>query len=113
MADFEIKRFDRLPAFRVQLQNEADGSIVDLTNATGAKFIMTTAVGAATAIAAAAVMEAPLTQGIVRYDWSATDTIVVGQFLGEVEITWTGGKKQTFPTSSYVTIAILADLDGA
>lgn len=111
MADFQIKAHDRLPAFRVQLQNEVDGSPVDLTNATGVKFIMVTDPARTATISATAVMETPLTQGIVRYDWAAVDTATPGKFLGEWEVTWTGGKKQTFPTQTYHTIEVLADLD--
>lgn len=113
MADFEIKAHDRLPAFRVQLQNESDESPVDLTNATGIEFIMVTDPTRTIVINAIAVMEAPLTQGIVRYDWASVDTAAPGKFLGEWEVTWTGGKKQTFPTGSYHTIEVLADLDGS
>lgn len=112
-ADFEIKAHDRLPAIRAQLVDEDTLLPVDLTNATGVEFIMTTAVGAVPKINATAVMETPLTQGIVRYDWVAIDTTTPGEFLGEWEVTWTGGKKQTFPTSSYHSISINADLDGA
>lgn len=111
MADFSIKRNDRLPAIRAQLMIAETEQPVDLTNALSVKFIMTTAVGAVPKISAAAVIEAPLTAGIVRYDWAAVDTAIPGEFLAEWEVTWTGGKKQTFPTGSYHTIAILADLD--
>lgn len=110
MADFKIKSHDTLPALRVQLQNERDQSLVDLTNATAAKFLMTRTVGGAIVVSAAAVIENAV-QGIVRYDWIAADTATPGSFLGEFEITWTGGKKQTFPTGSYITIDVLADLD--
>lgn len=113
MADFSIKAHDRLPSIRAQLLNAEDETPIDLTNATSCRFIMTTAVGAIPKIAAAAVMELPLTGGIVRYDWAAVDTTLPGTFLGEWEVTWTGGKKQSFPTGSYHSIEILADLDGA
>lgn len=110
MADFSIKAHDNLPALRVQLQTASDELPVDLTNATGVKFIMTATVGGATIISTAGVIENAV-QGIVRYDWTTANTSTPGQFLGEFEVTWTGGKKQTFPTGSYITIAILADLD--
>lgn len=113
MADFEIKAHDTLPALRVQLLKEDDESIIDLTNAQSVRLIMTTAAGAAPLIAAGAVIEAPTTAGIVRYDWTAVNTALPGEYLGEFEVTWVGGKKQTFPTGSYITISILADLDNA
>lgn len=109
-SDFSIKAHDQLPALRVQLQTASDGAPVDLTNATSVKFIMTVTVGGATTISSAAVIENAV-QGIVRYDWTAANTATPGQYLGEFEVTWTGGKKQTFPTGQYITIAINADLD--
>lgn len=113
MADFEIKAHDQLPSIRAQLLNADDESPIDLTNAQSVEFIMTTAVGAVPKVNAVAVIEAPKTSGIVRYDWQPVDTALPGQYLGEWEVTWIGGKKQTFPTGSYHTIEVLADLDGA
>lgn len=113
MADFSIKAHDRLPAIRAQLQDALTEQPVDLTNAQSCQFIMSTVVGATPVIAATAVMEVPLNLGIVRYDWTALDTAVPGKFVAEWEVTWVGGKQQTFPTGSYHTIDILADLDGA
>lgn len=121
MADFEIKAHDRLPSIRAQLLNAEDESPIDLTNAQSVSFIMTTAVGAVPKINALAVIETdntavpPITpkDGIVRYDWAAVDTALPGEFLGEWEVTWVGGKQQSFPTGSYHSISILADLDGA
>lgn len=111
MADFSIKAHDRLPSIRAQLMTESDELPVDLTGASGVRFIMTTAVGSASKVSAVAVIESPPTLGIVRYDWVAADTDTPGKYLGEWEVTWVGGKKQTFPTGSYHTIEVLADLD--
>lgn len=112
MADFSIKAHDRLPSIRAQLMTEADEQPVDLTAAQSVRFIMTTAVGSVSKVSAVAVVEDPPTTGIVRYDWTAEDTNTPGQYLAEWEVTWVGGKKQTFPTGSYHTISVLADLDG-
>lgn len=111
MADFEIKAHDRLPSIRAQLMTETDEVPVDLTAASSVRFIMTTAVGASSKVSAVAVVESPPSAGIVRYDWIAADTDTPGKYLGEWEVTWVGGKKQTFPTGSYHTIEVLADLD--
>lgn len=112
MADFSIKAHDRLPSIRAQLMTETDEVPVDLTAASGVRFVMTTAVGSISKVSAPAVVESPPTSGIVRYDWVAADTDTPGQYLAEWEVTWVGGKKQTFPTGSYHTISVLADLDG-
>lgn len=104
MADFTLKSHDRLPSIQATLSS-------DLTDATGVDFIMRPASGGAVKVNAAAVV-VDATEGIVRYDWLAADTDTPGQFQAEWEVTWTGGKKQTFPTLTYHTIDVLADLDG-
>lgn len=111
MADFSLKAHDRLPSIQATLKNP-DGSLLDLTGATSVKFIMKLKDAPGTVkVNAAAVVVAPATGGIVRYDWLAIDTDAVGSYQAEWEITWTGGKKQTVPTTSYHTIDVLADLD--
>ncbi len=63
----------------------------------------TTAVNAAAAIDNAAT-------GIVSYAWGLTDTATPGDYLAEFEVTWTGGKKQTFPSPGYVTVYVSPEL---
>lgn len=104
-ADFTIKANDRLPSIQATLS-------ADLTTATGVKFIMKAATGNTVKVNAAATIVTPAS-GIVRYDWLAVDTATPGSYLGEWEVTFTGGKKQTFPTLTFHTIDVLADLDGA
>lgn len=110
-ADFTIKAHDTLPSIQAALVS--GGTAVDLTSATGVSFIMKSAVGNGTATKSAAVIVAPATGGVVRYDWTASDTATPGDFLAEWEVTWAAGKKQTFPTLTYHTVSILADLDVA
>lgn len=111
MADFSIKAHDLLPSIQAVLKNP-DGSPLDLTAATGIKFIMRATTGGTIKVTAAAV-KADAVNGVVRYDWSGTDTATIGAYQGEWEITWPGGKKQTVPTLTYHSIEILADLDNA
>lgn len=109
-SDFSLKSHDRLPSIQATLS--VGGLPVDLTLAVSLKFIMTNATTNAIVVNHAATMVAPLTSGVVRYDWQAADTTVPGNYLGEWEVTWATGK-QTFPTLTYHTIQILADLDNA
>lgn len=104
-ADFTMKANDRLPSIQATLS-------ADLTTATSVKFIMKTITGNTVKVNATATIVTPST-GIVRYDWLAVDTATPGSYQAEWEVTWTGGKKQTFPTLTYHTVDILADLDGA
>lgn len=112
MADFSIKAHDVLPTLRVQFITEENQLPVDLTSADFVHFIMVPAVGASPKVKALAEIEIPRTNGIVRYDWLTGDTNLPGEYLGEWQVTWVGGKKQTFPTGTYHSIDVLADLDG-
>jgi hypothetical protein len=104
-ADFTIKANDRLPSIQATLS-------ADLTTATGVNFIMKSVQGNTIKVNAAATIVTPAS-GVVRYDWIAADTATPGSYQAEWQVTWTGGKKQTFPTLTYHSIDVLADLDGA
>lgn len=126
-ADFEMQRHDRLPSIQATLN-------ADLTGATSVNFIMRKASSdyvpdftAATTVNAAAVkvssapwepdptLPAGGTGGSdVRYDWLAIDTATAGYYVGQWQVIWTAGSKpQSFPTKTYHTILIRADLDDA
>ena len=109
-ADFTLKAHDRLPAIQATLL--ASDTAVDLSTATGVKFIMATAVGATPKVNATAVIE-DAAAGVVRYDWLAVDTDAPGSYLAEWQVTWADGRKQSFPTLTYHTVDVLADLDNA
>lgn len=104
-SDFTMKAHDRLPSIQATLS-------ADLTTATSVKFIMKPLQGNTVKVNTAATIVIPAT-GVVRYDWIASDVDTPGEFLAEWEVTWSGGKRQTFPTLSYHSVTILADLDGA
>lgn len=100
MERFTIKRGDTSPSIVFDLIS--DGAAVDLTNA-AVKFIM------AGKVSAVAAIEDPVA-GTVRYDWQAADTAVPGVFNAEFEVTYPGGKVETFPNAEYIQVEILADL---
>lgn len=110
MADFTIKAHDRLPVIQAVLGT--GGAEVNLTGATSVKFIMKPVSGSTVKVNSAATIVDPVA-GLVQYDWLAIDTDTPGEYLAEWEVTWSGGKKQTFPTLSYHSVNVNADLDGA
>jgi hypothetical protein len=109
VADFTMKANDRLPSIAATL-SYSDGASVDLTNCT-VKFIMRIKTGAVAAKidAEAVIVDAPT--GKVRYDWALGDTDTVGEYNAEWEVTDAAGLPQTFPTATYHSISLVADLD--
>lgn len=104
---FYIKRGDQLPSVEATLREPAApgqiGAEIDLTGATGVKFLCSNGVDAAAVIVSAA-------GGQVRYDWGTDETEEAGTFNGEFEITWGDGRKQTVPNGEYIKVIIAADL---
>lgn len=112
MADFTIKQHDRLPSIEAQL-TEIDGSPLSagLAGATVA-FIMKPQQGGTVKVNAPAVIE-DQAACLVRYDWATGDTDTVGDYNAEWQVTFADGRKRTFPTDTYNTVRVVADLDGA
>lgn len=110
MSDITLKRGDRLPLLDRTLLDENDDA-VDLTGAT-VRFIMR-AYGATNPkiSAAATVLDAPT--GRVRYSWTANDTDTAGHYQAEFEVTFSNGRKETFPNDHHLTVDVVADLDSA
>jgi len=109
---FEIKRGDLAPIFRAQCIDGSTGNAVDLTSATSIKLLIKDDTN--TLIVNSLMTKEDQTQaatkGFVRYAWTTGDTDQSGVFRGEVEVTWSDGKPQTFPRDSYVRVIIYDDL---
>lgn len=102
---FSIKKGDRFPAYSATL-TDSDGDAVNITGNTGVTFRFkagnnTTISGTGTVVSA--------TAGTVRYDWSATDTDIAGQYQVEVVVSFAGGD-QTFPSAGYGKVNIVDNL---
>lgn len=85
----------------------------DLTSATSAKFLMGTinASGVSTAkVTGSMTFDADRTTGKVTYTWGATDLDTPGDYKVEVEVTFSNGEKQTYPSDSYLTVSVIADV---
>lgn len=109
MADFTIKRNDRLPKLRATLQQGSPATAIDLTSAVSVKAIFKqVSPGIASFNGACSIITA--SAGIVEYAWGATDTQTSGTYNGEFEITWSTGVTETVPNDSYFTLTIVDDL---
>lgn len=100
-----MKRHDLWPPVEATLE-DASGP-VDLTGAT-VKFIMSDMNRNLIVDASAVIVDAGT--GKVKYEWQSGDTDTVGNFHGEFEVTWDGGKPQTFPNEGFIKIKINPDL---
>lgn len=110
MADFTIKRNDLLPIFEAVLK-DAEGNPVDLTNALSCVFHMRDESSVSLKIEdGVCAFNADRSTGKVFYEWAGTDTDTSGVFLGELSVTWTGGKIQSYPSIGYINIQIVDDL---
>lgn len=107
-----IKSNDRLPAIEGTL-GFSNGAPADLTGATSVHFIMRErgASGPPKVRSLATIVAAG--DGRVRYDWAAVDTDTPGVYDAEWQVTYSDGRARSFPTDSYLTVTVFADLDDA
>lgn len=104
MADFHIKKGDRLPSMTCRLRDAA--GLKDLTGASGVTFAMKLQNGVTIVTGTVVVLDA--SGGKVRYDWGVSDTAVIGVYDGEFIVT-TGGLQQTFPNDGFFTVEVEQD----
>lgn len=116
VADWNWKRHDTAGALPGIIE-DSTGTAVDITGST-VKFIMVAAdangapvIGSPKVSAAATIVSGPA--GTVSYPPISADTDTAGWYLGEFEVTYSSGKKETFPKTNYIVILITADLDNA
>lgn len=112
MADHYWKQHDTSPSITDKITTASGGIPTGSLSGATLKFVMR-AVGSSTPVVnATAVIENP-TNWTFRYDPISTDTAAAGEYQYEWELTFSGGRKQTFPDPGYNTITITADLDNA
>lgn len=110
MSDYVLKANDTLPVVGATL-TYAGGGVVDLTGAT-VTFIMRKKGGPLPPKVDKPAEVVDATAGTVRYVWVPADTNQPGEYDAEWEVVFpNNGGKQTFPTLTYHTVKILADLD--
>jgi hypothetical protein len=119
---FEIGQNALRPVFVVALKDdygEPSESVVDLTTAGTAFFNMRPEAGGAAKINRGTATITDAVNGEVTYNWIAGNTDTAGSFQAQVEVIWSDGKPETFPSgpggtddgSGYWTVTIHPELD--
>jgi len=108
--DFVLKKGDLLPVI-IRTLKDAAGAAVDLTGTT-CKFIMRRVGASAPKVNTAAVVDPDQVnnKGKVSYTWVGTDTDTAGVYEAEWQVTFSGGKAETFPNDGYLVIRITDEL---
>jgi len=110
MATVRVKQNDRRPVVVATLTDSTGGAI-DLSTASGVKFVMKSATASTAKIDTAATITTA-TDGIVTYSWAAGDTDTTGTYDAEFEIDWGSNIYETIPTKNYLTVEVIDDLGG-
>lgn len=105
-ADYTIKQNDQGGVIRSTLADE--NGVVNLGTATQVLLRMTQRVSGTTKTLTAAVADAA--GGIVSYTWQASDLAEAGTYDAEFEVTFAGGKIDTFPSMEYNEIEVTPEL---
>lgn len=101
-----LKRGDTRTAIRATLL-EPSGSPANLTGAS-VRFLMADLRGQVRIDRAAEVLDA--TGGVVRFVPEPGDTDVAGTYRAEFEVTFSDGRKESYPNTGYITVEIIPDL---
>lgn len=104
---FNVKQNDTSPTMLATLQ-DASGDAVNITGAS-VRFHMRPIGSSQIKVDAAAVIVTAL-DGIVRYDWQASDTAVIGSYEAEFEVTFSDASIETFPNDGYIRVKIVSDI---
>lgn len=104
---FEIKRGDLEPPLIIDIS----GSAGDLSTVASWKVIGSRAGTVVfTDTSPTVTVGTPTTTAAVKHVWVTGQTDLAGGLQVEVEATWPGSRKQTFPAVGYVKVNIVPDL---
>lgn len=107
MMAFSIKQNDTSPAIQATLQDYEDNPI-SLLGAT-VRFHMKSLDGAVKIDRLASITDAA--NGVVLYEWQASDTDVAGTYYAEFEVTYSDSSIETFPNTDSIAITITPELN--
>ncbi len=100
-----LKQHDTGEPVLIQICSEATGKPLDVTGATGS-FLMY-AVDGTELVNAPLLVQLPTTAGIIRYDWQAGDTDLIGRHRALFELTFAGATlRESYPREGYMWFTI-------
>lgn len=103
---FSIKQGAQNPSLDATL-TKGDGSAQDLTGGTVTFSMKRQRTGAVKVNAGACtIVNAPGTDGKVKYAWQAADTDTPGVYRGSFKVTGLAGGPAVFPTSGFVWVTV-------
>lgn len=102
-----IKRGDTAPALTLVLGSSDLG--FDLTDAASIRILIQHE-ASGTLVVDAPPSTTDTATGTVTYNWQPGDTARLGTHKIEVEVTWTSGAIQTFPSQGCVRLDVIRDL---
>jgi hypothetical protein len=112
MTDFTLKRNDTSPAIEFQLQDD-DGNAIDISGFNEVEFFFRQRRDSTTKVdddTGGNVSVPDAANGIVKYEWMATDTETAGIFEAEFEVEYSDGAVETFPNTGYIKVQIVKDI---
>lgn len=110
MADYYLKQGDDAPTVATILK-DINNDPVNLTGASGSAYFRPARVTTGLVTATLTVdPDQAANRGLVTFPWPSGGLSVLGEWLGEFEITFTGGKKQTFPNDGYFILEVVPQL---
>ena len=105
---FTIKKGDTSPSIQSTLKDSA-GVAVNITGAT-VKIHMKE-IGSSTLKVDQTMIIVDASGGIVKYDWSSSDTDTIGTYYVEFEVTKADNSVETFPNNGNAVVVITSSLN--
>jgi hypothetical protein len=106
MADFHVRKGDRLPAIEAQLFR--DDGVVNLTGVTSVELRWRPVAGGTVVVKSATVTDAAA--GKVKYEWGVGDTDTAGVYAALWRVTFADGRKASYPNQGFFRFAVTDDL---
>lgn len=107
ISTFYIKQNDTRPSFGDTLL-DADGSAVNLSNASAVNFHMATSTGSVIVSTAASIVTAA--DGTVKYLWASADTDTAQTAFAEWEVDWGSSSLETYPNHRDIPVVISSEV---